>query len=284
MTTTPSPQEHGPAARRWADALAAWALPEEILAQAPEPPYGFDVGLFARIADDAVTRYTPSRRVALEALPVGGSVLDVGCGGGAASLPLVPPASLLVGVDESPDMLAAFAERAAAQGAGHLLVEGRWPEVADRAPPVDVVVCHNVLYNAPDAGPFLRALNDHARQRVVVELTEEHPVSWMNPYWQHLHGLHRPDGPTASDAAEVARELGYDVAVERWERPWRDHDEEHLVAMVRRRLCVGPERDPEIRTLLDRFPPPGAREVATLWWSPSTAVEWAGVGTASSSG
>ena len=44
---------------------------------------------------------TPSHRVAHEALPSGGTLLDVGCGGGAASLPLAPPAALLVGLDQS---------------------------------------------------------------------------------------------------------------------------------------------------------------------------------------
>lgn len=70
----------------------------------------------------------------LETLPARGSVLDVGCGAGAAGLSLVPPAGLLVGVDAGAGMLAAFAERAAARGVRHLLVEGRWPDVATRLP------------------------------------------------------------------------------------------------------------------------------------------------------
>lgn len=257
----------GPAAQRWAEALASWAIPDEILAAAPERPHGFDVGLFARIADESVELDTPSRQAALAALPDRGAVLDVGCGGGAGSLPLAPRAGLLVGVDEGAGMLSAFTERAAARGVGHMVVEGRWPDVADQVPPADVVVCHNVLYNVPDVGPFVRALSDHARARVVVELTEDHPLSWMNPFWKHLHGLDRPDEPTASDAVEVVRELGYGATVERWERPWRrGGGAEELVAMVRRRLCVGPDRDPEIGELLERFPHPGARQVATLWW------------------
>jgi len=268
--TAPARAQEGPAARRWAEALAGWAIPDEILASAPERPFGFDVNLFARIADEAVAVDTPSRRVALEALPEGGAVLDVGCGGGAGSLPLAPPAGLLIGVDEGADMLAAFTERAETRGVGHMTVQGAWPDVADQVPPTDVVVCHNVLYNVPDIGPFVGALGDHARARVVVEITEDHPLSWMNPLWQHLHGLQRPDEPTAADAAELVRELGYDVAVERWERPWRhDHGDEELVAMVRRRLCVGPDRDPDVRELLERFPPPRARQVATLWWEPA---------------
>jgi SAM-dependent methyltransferase len=259
--------DSSPAARRWADGLAAWAVPEHILASAPESPHRFDVGLFARIADEALERVTPSQRIAGEGLPAGGSVLDVGCGGGAGSLPLAPAAALLVGVDESPGMLTAFAERAEAQGVAHAEVEGSWPDAADRAPVTDVVVCHNVLYNVPDLLPFIARLDDHARSRVVVELTAHHPLSWMNPYWRELHGIERPEVPTAQDAAAVARDGGYDVQVERWDRPMHsDRTPDELVAFIRQRLCLGPDRDEEIRALTSRFPPPQTRPVHTIWW------------------
>ncbi len=41
------------AAERWAEALAGWAIPEPILAAAPESPWGFPSDLFARRADAA---------------------------------------------------------------------------------------------------------------------------------------------------------------------------------------------------------------------------------------
>src|SRR5947208_2739915 len=106
------------AADRWREELAAWQIPPEILARAPEPPWGFPVEMFrappGQVAGD--TSSTPSRERALEALPTGGSVLDVGCGGGAAGLALVPPASLVIGVDDGDGMLASFS--AAADGRG----------------------------------------------------------------------------------------------------------------------------------------------------------------------
>src|SRR4051812_28598057 len=96
------------AAAVWAEALAAWAIPEDILAAAPESPWGFPVALFHPAEDGPAD--TPSRQAALDALDAlggsGGSVLDVGCGAGAASLALVPPARRVIGVDSSPDMLA----------------------------------------------------------------------------------------------------------------------------------------------------------------------------------
>lgn len=268
-------QQHDPdepaSARRWAEALAAWAIPAPILDAAPDTPYGFDVGTFSRIADEALERPTPSQRVAREAVPDGGSVLDVGCGGGAAGLPLAPPAALLVGVDEGAGMLAAFAHRAEARGVAHTEIEGRWPDVADQAPAVDVVVCHNVLYNVADIALFVRALADHARSRVVVEITEEHPLAWTNPYWKHFHGIDRPRRPTADDAAAVVRDLGFSVQQDRWDRPWGSrHTPEEMVAQMRQRLCLAPEHDNEIQDLLERVPPPTERTTVTLWWPPAT--------------
>jgi hypothetical protein len=43
MSTQAVNQSRGPAAQRWSEALATWAIPEEILAAAPQSPYGFDV-------------------------------------------------------------------------------------------------------------------------------------------------------------------------------------------------------------------------------------------------
>ncbi|MEX0658848.1 MAG: methyltransferase domain-containing protein [Egibacteraceae bacterium] len=273
MTSPPQPSDALSAPERaWADALAALAIPDEILAAAPVSPHAFDVSLFRRAAAQAEEEETPSQRVAREALPLGGSVLDVGCGGGAGAMPLVPPAGRVVGVDEGAGMLEAFAERAEERGAAHAEIQGRWPDVAGQAPTADVVVCHNVFYNVPDIGPFARALTDHARTRVVVELGEEHPLAWMAPYWKHVHGLDRPSRPTADDAITAVRSLGYDVAAERWARSWRsERSEEELVAQVRRRLCLGPERDEQIAGLVRRYPPPSPRPLVTLWWAPPVA-------------
>src|SRR5438105_1630635 len=101
----------GRAADRWREALGRWAIPPEILEAAPESPWTFPVELFASRTDAAVERPTPSNLRALEAVPEGGSVLDVGCGAGAASMPLAGRASRLVGVDTSEGMLEEFARR-----------------------------------------------------------------------------------------------------------------------------------------------------------------------------
>jgi SAM-dependent methyltransferase len=261
-------------ARRWREDLDSWAIPPEILAAAPETPWGCPPGLFARSAEEALAargaltepkQATPSQRRALEALPEGGSVLDVGAGGGAASLPLCPPAAAVTAVDQSAEMLAAFADLADREGIDHRQVEGLWPDVADQVGPADVVVCHHVLYNVGDLVPFVAALTDHARRGVVVEITAEHPQASLNPLWEHFHGIARPTRPTAEDAATVLRDLGLEVDVEPWEAPprWHDGHRDQLVPFFRRRLCLPAERDREVAAMLPPFRP-GTH--VTLWW------------------
>src|SRR5439155_26783711 len=149
---------------RWREALAEWAIPKEILEKARESAWHFPVALCGSRADEAArAEPTRSSRRALEALTAGGTALDVGCGGGAASLPLARRASRLIGVDSSAEMLEAFVERARAAGAEAESIEGVLPDIADQAPAADVVVCHHVFYNAPNLTTFAQGLGDHAR-------------------------------------------------------------------------------------------------------------------------
>jgi SAM-dependent methyltransferase len=263
------------AAEAWTTALGSWAIPEEILAQAPESPWHFPVSVFARRGEAARSQVTFSDQRALESLPEGGAVLDVGCGGGAASAPLMPRASLVIGVDPSGEMLKAFLENGRSSGVNAEAIEGRWPEVAEHTSVADVVVCHHVAYNAPDLAGFAQRLTDHARVRVVLELTRRHPTSDLDPLWLRFHGLVRPTRPTADDAEAVIEELGLRPERKDWsaERPGGYESVQEMVAHVRRLVCLPPERDPEIReAIAPRIVERGgrfgfaARPVTTLWW------------------
>ena len=255
------------AAQHWADELASWAIPPEILAAAPESPWIHPVEMFT-VAGDLPD--TLSHQRAREALPVGGSVLDVGCGGGRAAMALVPPAGRLVGVDEQQAMLDRFVAAAAERGVGCETVLGAWPQEAPHAPRADVVVCHHVVYNVADLVSFVRALSAHATRRVVLELPTTHPLTHLAPLWREFWGLERPTGPTADDCLAVVREAGIDPTME----TWVDEEfgalslltPEQQAHYTRIRLCLPAEREAEVAELLSRAEPPPVRRTATIWW------------------
>ncbi len=251
--------------------LRRWAVPEDLVAAAADSPYFFSLAVFTAAADAALDRHddTVSDSVAREALPDGGTVLDVGVGAGAASLRL--PAGHVIGVDPNAELLDAFRTRAARRGMRSTAIQGGWPDVASQTPTSDIAVCHHVVYNVADLAGFAAALTSHAARRVVVELTAAHPMAWMAPYWLALHHINQPDRPTADDAVAVLTELGLDVHQLRWRRPVQmiGENDADATARIARRLCLSPDRHDELARLLARTPPPTTRDVVTLWWERS---------------
>lgn len=267
---------------RWRAALAEWAIPAEILEAAPESPWQLRPQQFAARADRAVHEATPtpSRARALEALPEGGTVLDIGAGAGAASLPLLGRAARLIAVDGDAAMLDELRARVPA-GVALTVVHGTWPDVAGSVDEADLVVCHHVAYNVPDLDVFVRRMTERARRRVVLELTSAHPRTTQNFLWPIFHGIERPERPTAGDAVAVVRACGLAPQVETWKR--REvliaaEDLPELVASMRRYLCLTPDRDPEVAKALEghlitRGGQVGfaALPVVTVWWDVTAA-------------
>jgi SAM-dependent methyltransferase len=266
-------------AQQWRDAMQTWALPEALLSAAPESPWGFPIEPFrSRVELAKPGALTYSNHRALEALPHGGTVLDVGVGTGAASLPLHPRCARIAGVDSSPALLAEFRRQARRLGVSARTISGSWPSIATRAPTADVVVCNHVAYNVADLAPFAMALSEHARHRVVMEITIRHPTAWMADLWLRFHSLDRPTRPDARDAVSVLRGLGLPVhrhtAVQTrggggFER------REDAVAWIRRRLCLDAGRDDEVAAALGPrlvhedglwSARPPAEPVVTIWW------------------
>jgi hypothetical protein len=185
-----------------------------------------------------------------------------------------------VGIDAQADMLDGFLANAAAAGVDARGVTGTWPDADAEVEPADVVVAGHVLYNVPAIEPFARALDEHARRRVVLELTAKHPLDWMRDLWLRFHDLERPVGPTAEDARAVLGESGF--AAEREDRVVAGERvsggfgrREDAIHSIRKRLCLPSERDPEIADALgERLREfdgvwdvgPVERTVVTLWW------------------
>ena len=148
--------------------------------------------------------------------------------------------------------------------------------------PADVVVAGHVFYNIPALEPFARAMDAHARVRVVVELSERHPLDWMRDLWLRFHGLQRPEGPTVDDAVAVLDDLGFttgreDRSVAGGSGGGGFESREDAIHSIRKRLCLPAERDTEIADALGARlreihglwdVGPEERTVVTLWWDP----------------
>lgn len=256
------------ATERWAQLLNDWAIPDQILAMAATSPWEHAVATFE--VADLPDRTLLSARVAGDIVPPGGSVLDVGCGGGRAAMALVPPASHVIGVDANAEMLDAFATAARRLGASSETIFGTWPVVEAKTPPADVVVCHHVAYNVAAIKPFVAALTAHARVGVVVVLPVVHPMSCWNRAWAHFWKLERPVGPTSDDFVAVLDGLG--VSAERWEMDRPDQsgpavDLRARAADACRRLCLDPNRLDEVMEYLDTDEPDWVRTDTVLRWT-----------------
>lgn len=249
----------GEAARRWARLQEGRGIPAAIRDRVAWDPHQHDA---ARFVPPEVPADTPSRAAGLALLVEPGTVLDVGCGGGEAAFALAGRVTTLIGVDQQQDMLDVFAATARERRVPARTVLGRWPAAAAEAGMADVVVSHHVLHNVVDLPPFLLALTAAARRGVVVEMLGQHPMAWLDPLWRRFHGLDRPEPATAGDAVAVLHELGVEPDVTTWERtnpPRQDP------VWVTRRLCLPPERVPEVGAALDDLIRP--RTAATLTWT-----------------
>jgi SAM-dependent methyltransferase len=259
----PNPLTSGPAAVRWRELLTARAIPAQIRAAAPQDPTRHDP---ARFVPPPIPEDTPSRRAALQLLGAGGTVLDVGCGAGAAGLALLPQVSHLTGLDHAEDMVRAFEQVCTERDVPHRSVLGQWPDAAPQAGVTDVVVSHHVGYNTVELGPFVVALGTAARRGVVVELHAVHPGAWLDPLWLQFHGLNRPAPATIDDALAVVAEVGMHPQVQRWSRPAQPRHPEAELDFSLRRLCLPAQRRDEVAEAVARLGP-RHRDLVTISWS-----------------
>lgn len=249
---------------KWRSDLALWAIPDEILAQAEVPPWFHPAALFAlpeKIWD------SPSHQRAREAMPEGGTVLDIGCGGGIAAFAISPPAGKVIGVDHQREMLDMFETNAINRKLDVETYEGFWPAIADQVPQADVVTVHHVVYNVAEIKPFIEALISHAKKRVVLELPLVHPMTPRSSGWKHFWNLDRPTSPTSDDFLNVLLEMGIKANIEKFTgRILLDEGEDDRVEYTRMRLCLPISRRGEIEEFLKQNPSPTSRELAVVWW------------------
>ena len=115
-----------------------------------------------------------------------------------------------------------------------------------------------------------------------MEITIRHPTAWMADLWLRFHGLDRPARPDAADAVSLLRGLG--LPVHRHARLQTRgaggfERREDAVAWIRRRLCLGADRDDDVIAALGTrlvnedglwAARPPAEPVVTIWWDCAT--------------
>ena len=249
---------------KWKSDLEAWSIPKEIIDKAPESPWIHPPSLFQipKLID-----LTPSHQKAFEVLPVNGSILDIGCGGGIAAFAMGKKAGLVIGVDHQVEMLEMFSENAKERHIDSKVYEGFWPEIESKVEVADIAVAHHVVYNVQEIVPFIKAMNSHARKRVVIEMPQHHPLSNLSEAWKFFWNLDRPVNPTPQDFVDVLSELGINAHVQLWDGQSRqERNMDDAVRFTRIRLCLPASREAEVRQFLENYPPSEIRPLATIWW------------------
>ena len=159
-------------------------------------------------------------------------------------------------------------------------VEAGWEDA--RVGPADLVLCANVVYGVKDIAPFLRKLDEKARERVVIVAWMDAPPSIFSPLWRAVHGEDRVELPALPELLPVLWEMGIFPNVEIVDagRPRSTPNLDVALAMARHLLFVRPgskedNRPEEAAREMAVETPEGvtlrghrARPQGVVWWRP----------------
>ena len=141
------------------------------------------------------------------------TVIDVGAGGGRLALPIALRCKQVVAVEPSSSMASVLTDQAREYRIENVSVfQARWEEA--QVEPGDLVLCAHVVYVVRDIGAFLRKLDTHATETVLVVLYNAPPQSQIYPLWKRIHGKERLALPSLPQLKEVLAELEIDAQVD----------------------------------------------------------------------
>ena len=170
------------------------------------------------------------------------TLLDVGAGGGRLSLPLALNCRHVAAVEPSSSMAQVLSQQLSDLSIQNVsLVQAKWEDAEVEA--ADIVLCCHVLYVVADIESFLRKLDSHALQRVLVVLYKSAPQSQTYPLWKRVHGEDRLPLPSLSELQEVLSELDIDAQVEILppQEPRGFDNREQALEQLNRRLYLAPD-------------------------------------------
>jgi len=170
------------------------------------------------------------------------TVLDVGAGGGSLSLPLALSCRHVTAVEPSSSMAEVLNQQASDFSIQNVsLVQAKWEDAEVEA--ADVVLCCHVLYVVADIETFVRKLESHARQSVLVVLFKSAPQSQTYHLWKRIHKEERLALPCLPEFQEVLSELEIDAQVEILppQEPRGFDDRQQALEQLGRRLYLAPD-------------------------------------------
>jgi 2-polyprenyl-3-methyl-5-hydroxy-6-metoxy-1,4-benzoquinol methylase len=212
--------------------------------------------------------------------------LDIGAGYGRVTLPLSRHVRRITALDPSPGLTQCLRVHIADHGIENIdvLEPQDWPPAI--SPGVhDVCLALNVVNFVAEIGPFLDAMEQHARDRCVIVATEL-GTAWqpVEPVFAALHGERFIRQPALQEilALLCARRRRFDVVTSSDQPPWVREPETLDAAHMRVRSHYfarnGSAKDIRLRELLDEYfglgdgrvamPPSMGRFVATITWTP----------------
>ena len=169
------------------------------------------------------------------------TLLDVGAGAGRLSLPLALNCRHVAAVEPSASMAQVLSQQMTDLSIQNVsLIQAKWEEAEVEV--ADIVLCCHVLYVVADIERFVRKLESHARQSVLVVLYKSAPQSQTYSLWKRVHGEDRLPLPSMPQLQEVLSELDIDSQVEILppQEPRGFDNREQALEQLSRRLYLAP--------------------------------------------
>ena len=273
-------------------ALAAWAALVDADAEQvprvrePEPPadhYGTTAAHFRPGGLDA------HEWPLIEALARAEDTwLDIGAGGGRFAVPLARRVARVVAIEPSPAMRATLEGAAADAALANIDVhDARWPSVPPQSAwglDADVALAAHVIYDIRAIGPFLDAMERHARRLCVIVVAEQGRGANVAPLFEAVHGEPQRTLPALREVVALLGALGRPCEVRLARRegvePVLEREEAYEVARRLLWLRPGSPKDARMRALMEEWwgtaegiALPGARRVVgVVSWRPGGGI------------